>query len=524
MRRIAIIIGALLAFCCESAWGGTIASVLDQSPQPVQGATGASTCVYPANVTSGDTLIIGAGSFSANLTTPTDTRTTTWTLVDSNVATNAHTYVWIGVVGSSGAETITLTGSVSFPKSVCLELPPSLGTLDVHANGSVPNVTTSFSTPSITTTIDGDFLFFYVYSDSSNSRTIPQIPLIPIEQNGSDSEGAGWGFAGVNTSYSANFTSVNGNMGIIAMALKPAAITIDTASLPSASTTGSYSYCLQARGGVGAYTWSITAGSLPIGLSLNGSTGCITGTPSTGTSALTFQVVGATSGTTTKSLTLTVNSSATSPSLIQGIAGSNSVPGSFTSVSIGDCLEVSVNNFGTTNLVYPTDTRGTRFQLVTSGEGPTSGSFGFNSLFAGTATSSGSDTVNYNANVNYIAAQFRNCQVFGDALSVGTGHNAGVATLTSSALTTPAPNSMIWAAYVGAQTGSTANAGSGYTADVTGTKMQGEHQLVSSAGSTAVTFAQTANTDGNWVITGLALRPSTSGIVSTSTRHKSQVF
>ena len=43
--------------------------------------------------------------------------------------------------------------------------------------------------------------------------------------------------------------------------------------------TQTYSAMLAATGGITPYTWSLTGGSLPVGLSLNSSTGAITGTP-----------------------------------------------------------------------------------------------------------------------------------------------------------------------------------------------------------------------------------------------------
>ena len=54
----------------------------------------------------------------------------------------------------------------------------------------------------------------------------------------------------------------------------------------------SYSAPLQATGGTTAYNWSITSGTLPGGLSLNASTGSISGTPTAayGPADLTVQV------------------------------------------------------------------------------------------------------------------------------------------------------------------------------------------------------------------------------------------
>ncbi len=71
-----------------------------------------------------------------------------------------------------------------------------------------------------------------------------------------------------------------------------------------------YSSALVASGGVKPYTFSIIAGSLPAGLTLNPSTGAITGTPTTyGTFNFTAQVVdstGSTAGTTTASCSITI--------------------------------------------------------------------------------------------------------------------------------------------------------------------------------------------------------------------------
>ncbi len=60
---------------------------------------------------------------------------------------------------------------------------------------------------------------------------------------------------------------------------------ISTTSLPGGNVGSGYSQTLAATGGTGSYTWSVSAGALPAGLSLNPSTGAITGTPSAGGTA-----------------------------------------------------------------------------------------------------------------------------------------------------------------------------------------------------------------------------------------------
>jgi hypothetical protein len=71
----------------------------------------------------------------------------------------------------------------------------------------------------------------------------------------------------------------------------PAALAVSTSGLPLAIIGSLYSVTLGASGGTAPYQWSITAGALPGGLTLNAGTGAITGTPgSAGTSNFTIQV------------------------------------------------------------------------------------------------------------------------------------------------------------------------------------------------------------------------------------------
>ena len=85
--------------------------------------------------------------------------------------------------------------------------------------------------------------------------------------------------------------------------------TVTTASL-SAGTVGiAYSATLVATGGAQPYTWSVTVGTLPAGLSLDPSTGAITGIPTiTGTSNFTVQVKDSMNVTATSALSITINS------------------------------------------------------------------------------------------------------------------------------------------------------------------------------------------------------------------------
>ena len=94
----------------------------------------------------------------------------------------------------------------------------------------------------------------------------------------------------------------------------PAAVTITTASLPNGAVGQLYSRPVQATGGTGALTWTISAGSLPRDLNLDPATGVISGTPTrTGTSSFTVRVQDAAGQSDTQALSITINTTPPPP-------------------------------------------------------------------------------------------------------------------------------------------------------------------------------------------------------------------
>ena len=107
----------------------------------------------------------------------------------------------------------------------------------------------------------------------------------------------------------------------------PAPPNITTTTLPNGTIASAYSQTVQASGGTGALTWSISAGSLPTGLNpINSSTGQITGTPSAaGTFSFTVRATDTLNQSDDQPLSLTIDLPAppniTTTTLPNGTAG-----------------------------------------------------------------------------------------------------------------------------------------------------------------------------------------------------------
>ncbi|MCZ2150976.1 MAG: putative Ig domain-containing protein [Bryobacterales bacterium] len=114
----------------------------------------------------------------------------------------------------------------------------------------------------------------------------------------------------------------------LSLTISASALTITTNSLPNGALNSAYSATLGAAGGSGTgYTWAISSGSPPAGLSLQPTTGTISGTPTAaGSSVFTVRVTDSAQSSTTKQFSITVVSSSltinTSSPLPQGLAGS----------------------------------------------------------------------------------------------------------------------------------------------------------------------------------------------------------
>ena len=108
----------------------------------------------------------------------------------------------------------------------------------------------------------------------------------------------------------------------IVIAAAGAPVSITTSSVPSGTQNVGYSTTLAATGGKTPYTWSITSGSLPTGVTLTASSGLIAGTPTqSGTFPVTVQVRDSSSPaqTASQSFSIVIAPDATIPSTFFGM-------------------------------------------------------------------------------------------------------------------------------------------------------------------------------------------------------------
>src|SRR5205807_2060667 len=100
----------------------------------------------------------------------------------------------------------------------------------------------------------------------------------------------------------------------------PGTLQMGPSSLPAATVGSAYFASVTASGGSSPYTFSISAGALPTGLSLNGSTGAISGTPTVaGTASFTVHASdsSSTAATGNQQFSIVVSASPTQPAALQ---------------------------------------------------------------------------------------------------------------------------------------------------------------------------------------------------------------
>ena len=258
-----------------SAYSTTLQAAGGVSPYTWAVTTGALPTGLTLNPTTGVISGTPTGSGTTFTVTVTDSETPTAQTATKQLTITVNPQLSItttslapGTVGTSYSQTLTAAGGIT-PYSWAVTA------------GSLPaGLTLNASTGAIT-----------------GKPTGPQVGIISFTVTVTDSESP--------------TKTANANLSIT---ISAPTLTITTGSLPTGVLNQAYSATLAATGGITPYTWSISAGSLPPGLTLNAATGAITGTDSTQTGPFNFTVQvtdsESPSQATTKSLSITINNSA----------------------------------------------------------------------------------------------------------------------------------------------------------------------------------------------------------------------
>jgi len=320
---------------------GNRPEIIDATQDTCCGNTSGS-ITWPENVSSGDTIICGlntqndGSTFSIADSTGAPTWTTTATIT-SPVVTNAN--AWMAYKSFSGSATVTITltrtsGTGYF--YINCDRYSGLGAADgspVTNTASGAGGLSTIST-SVTTTANNDILVSATISsnfggaslapsntEGPNYTTIasPAVRLMVSHLHA--------GLKGATTS-TINTYGDSGNVGfaMITQAFKTATNIqiVDSGSLPDAGSGIAYSAQLHCQGGTAAQTYSLNSGALPTGLSLNTSTGAITGsTTATGSYSLGFGCTDGTITSGTRTLSLIVGAALNVPNVRQTITTLN---------------------------------------------------------------------------------------------------------------------------------------------------------------------------------------------------------
>ncbi|WP_368731463.1 IPTL-CTERM sorting domain-containing protein [Delftia sp. K82] len=171
------------------------------------------------------------------------------------------------------------------------------------------------------------------------------------------------GYSGPDSfTYSATNATGTSSPATVSITVSAPTIALTPTSLPNGTTGSSYSTTLSASGGMAPYSYTITAGTLPVGLSLTVSTGLISGTPSSsGTTNLTITATDANSATGSRAYTFTINAQAPVAGAVSATVAANSSAnpitlnlsgGAATSVAIASAASHGTATASGTSITY----------------------------------------------------------------------------------------------------------------------------------------------------------------------------
>lgn len=281
----------------QIGWIGTVPKPIPTAPQGLVATASSPTLVNllwqdTSNVEDGF-LIERRGGSSAEFSQIAVVTANTGTYSDASVLANTAYAYRVRAFNSTGTSSFTSEASVITP-SIAPNL--SVGTSEIgEATVGVP-----YSRTLVANGGRPD------YSWTLQSGSLPE--GLSLSQSGTISGTPG--SAGTNNFVVRVTDSLNSSATkALSLVIKPAApLTITTAQLPRGSVDTTYSQQIGASGGQTPYNWSRESGNLPEGLTLNQSTGFISGTPDrAGTSSFVIKLTDATGASVTSTLAIIIN-------------------------------------------------------------------------------------------------------------------------------------------------------------------------------------------------------------------------
>jgi large repetitive protein len=336
------------------------------------------------------------------------------------------------------------------------------------------------------------------YTWSVNSGTLP--PGITLSSAGV--------LAGTPTStgtYSFSVNVIDKNNGIATTSITLVVgngVGLTFGTPPTGQVGVAYTDTLTATGGTTPYTWSVSAGTLPAGITLNASTGVLSGTPTTGgTSNFTIKVTDATGGTASQATSITI----LAPGVT--IAASASVASTTPGSTVG--YTVKVTNSGQVALTGATFTDPLSGVLddasYNNDASATAGSVSFaspNLTWTGNLAVGASATVTFSVTVNNpdtgnkILASTITSTTSGSNCAVGSTDPActvsipvAVLTIAASASTSTAtPGTTVGYTITVTNSGQVAYTGAGFTDALAGVLDDASYNLDGTATAGSITF------------------------------------
>jgi Putative Ig domain len=286
--------------------------------QVVDSETPAETATWPASVTIGAPLAITpttlpngvvGSSYSTTLSVPGATVPVTWATTNGSLPNglsldlNAGTITGVPTATGTVNFTIQATDSSNPPRTASAALHITTNSPLAITPGSLPDAVTGNAYSATLTTTGGVGPVTW----SVSSGALPG--GFTLWQSTGTITGTCPGSGTYNFTAHATDSSSPSQVATLAETIHVyGQLMITTTSLPDGTVGTAYGTALAAFGGTFTYTWSITQGSLPDGISIDPSSGNLTGTPTTtGLSSFTVKVIDTANPPQTATADLTIN-------------------------------------------------------------------------------------------------------------------------------------------------------------------------------------------------------------------------